>query len=84
MADKKTIKLTVTKRDKPSRHAMRFCVDDPTLPGSPMVGYGASIAEAIGNWVIGNAEYAGVRLELTPEARAFADHSNATKIGLHR
>jgi hypothetical protein len=79
------IKLTITQNKKVApRSNMRFCVDDPKAPGSPFVGYGSSIAEALGNWVIGNAERHNLRFEPTDDVQKHVDHSNATKIGLHR
>jgi hypothetical protein len=77
------IKLSIT-QDRSRPKNMRFCVDDPLAPGSPYVGYGASIAEAIGNWVVGNSERHNLRLSPMQDVQAHLNHSNATKIGLHR
>jgi hypothetical protein len=31
-----------------------FCVDDPSVPGSPPVGYGSTVMAAIGSWIVNN------------------------------
>lgn len=77
------IRLKVTK-DLKAAPKFKFCADDPTLPGSPMVGYGETIAEAVGNWFIGNAEYASMTLELCEASEKHTKRSNAIKVGLHR
>lgn len=46
---------------------MRYCVDDPKVPGTPFVGYGATIPEAIGNWLVGNADRHNIRLSKVQE-----------------
>lgn len=81
----KIIRLSVEVNDRVApRHSMRYCVDDPQAPGSPYVGYGSSVAEAIGNWVIGNSERHNLRLLPSDKVQKHINHSNATKIGLHR
>lgn len=81
----KIIRLSIVQRkDVAPRSNMRYCVDDPHAPGSPFVGYGSSVAEAIGNWVIGNSERHNLRLMPTQDVQKSIDHSNATKMGMHR
>jgi hypothetical protein len=40
-----------------------FCVDDPTLPGSPPVGYGTTIVSAIGSWLVNNQASLGIKFD---------------------
>ncbi len=42
-----------------------FCVDEPSAPGSPPVGYGNSIVSAIGSWVIHHQESLGLKFDTT-------------------
>lgn len=61
-----------------------FVVDDPNEPGSPYVGRGKTVAEAVGNWFINNQPKANVTFELNADVQKFVTRSNAVKLGLHR
>ncbi len=50
--------LKITKTDGGS-----FCVDDPSAPGSPPVGYGNTIISAIGSWVLNNQNALGLQFD---------------------
>ncbi len=43
----------------------RFCVDDPSVPGSPPVGYGNTVVSAIGSWVINNQNSLDLKFDTT-------------------
>lgn len=77
------MQLTVTKT-KSLVGRYRFEVDCVPLPGSPMVGRGASLAEAVGNWVLGNMERVNLSLCMDEETTKFQQRSNSVKIGLHK
>lgn len=42
--------LQIVKRDN------RFVVDEPKAPGSPPIGQGRTMKEAIGDWVVNNQD----------------------------
>lgn len=52
--------LKITKSDDG-----RFCVDDPSVPGSPPVGYGSTIMAAIGSWVVNNQNSLDLKFDTT-------------------
>jgi hypothetical protein len=47
-----------------------FLVDDPSVPGSPPVGRGASAQEALGDWVFHNRDRVGVEFVVDASAQA--------------
>ena len=42
-----------------------FIVDDPKAPGSPMVGRGHTMMEAIGVWLVGHQDELGIAFDTT-------------------
>lgn len=48
-------------------------VDDPSLPGSPPVGRGESIYEALGQWLHFHRERLGIEIEVDASATEFED-----------
>jgi hypothetical protein len=58
------MKLTISKEDA------LFIVDDPTRPGSPRVGWGRTIKEAIGDFFHGNQTALGIEFEVHGTAQA--------------
>ncbi len=61
-------------------HDGSLVVEDKTLPGSPKVGRGETIVEAIGNWLISYQEELGIRFELTPKAQPAEDARRAAEL----
>jgi hypothetical protein len=60
-------KLTVEKE------GAGFVVDEPRRPGSPLVGRGATISEALANWFRSNHEDLGFEIEVKPDAQTAED-----------
>lgn len=44
----------VIKKNADSSPSYRFCVDTPERPGAVPVGYGRTMKEALGDWLINN------------------------------
>lgn len=62
MADKIRLKITVDCR-RSAVKSERYCVEDEADGDGPRwVGQGATMVEAIGNWVVSNAERHQIRL----------------------
>ncbi len=51
-----------------SKEEDHFLVDDPTLPGSPPVGRGRSMIEAIGSYFHNNQSRLGISFNVDPSA----------------
>jgi len=65
--EKKKIILTLSKEDD------HFLVDDKSVSGSPPVGRGRTMMEAIGQWFHYNRERVNVDFELDPSAQQAED-----------
>lgn len=46
-----------------------FTVDDPEMPGSPAVGRGATMAEALGEWLLQNQHLVHIHLDVDESAQ---------------
>jgi hypothetical protein len=57
------MKLTI------SKHGRRFMVDDPTRTGSPVVGWGRTMLEAIGSYFHGNQDDLNIEFEVDESAQ---------------
>jgi hypothetical protein len=54
--------LTISKQGK------YFMVDDRSKPGSPLVGYGRSIKEAIGDYALNHQHELGIKFDVDDSA----------------
>jgi hypothetical protein len=53
---------------KISKDGAQFVVDDPTVPGSPVVGRGRTMKEAIGDYFHGNQTKLGLSFDVDETA----------------
>lgn len=67
-------KLTVKKTADSSG---TFEIDEPTRPGSPPVGRGATMIEAMGDYLLNNQRYLGVTFDVDESAQAAEDARRA-------
>lgn len=51
-----------------SKEGQKFLVDDPSRTGTPPVGRGDTMMEAIGNWLHHNRERCNVDFDVDPSA----------------
>jgi predicted ATP-grasp superfamily ATP-dependent carboligase len=66
--------LTITKQDK------NFIVDDTSRPGTPYIGRGRTMIEAIGDYFVQNQHLLDLRFELDPQVQSTEKRRRAREL----
>lgn len=64
-----------------SKEYGKFVVDDPSLPGTPTVGRGRTMKEAIGDFFHGNQDRLGIIFEVASSARPAEMRRRSRELG---